>query len=174
MSVFKLIHYKLFVSQGGIKLPLARFLKDELIKLNAASENKEEVFEVMFNEALSRGYVSESFLEKIKKREETFPTGLSLNHYGIAIPHTDAECIFEQFIGVITLQEPIVFQSMDDASKEVYVKLILMLGLNEPHNQLAVLQQIMQLVQKEENYEKLLAAVDYEEVHKIFKELETI
>lgn len=157
-----------------MKVPLARFLKNDLIKLNADCKNKEEVFDVMYKEAFSRDYVSESFLEKIKKREETFPTGLNLDGYGIAIPHTDADCVFEQFIGVMTVKEPILFQSMDDASKEVKVKLILMLGLNEPHNQLAVLQQIIQLVQNEENYEKLVTALQVNDVYQLFEELETI
>lgn len=155
-------------------MPIAKFLKDELIKLNAECESKEEVFQLMYNEAFSRGYVSDSFLRKIQEREETFPTGLSLDHYGIAIPHTDPECVFQQFIGVITLQKPVVFQSMDDKSKAISVKVILMLGLNEPHSQLAVLQQIMQIVQQEENYEKLAAAGNAKEVYTLFEELDNI
>ncbi|MCM3790676.1 PTS sugar transporter subunit IIA [Domibacillus indicus] len=155
-------------------MPIAKFLKDELIKLNADCESKEEVFQLMYNEAFSRGYVSDSFLTKIQEREETFPTGLSLDHYGIAIPHTDPECVFHQFIGVITLQKPVIFQSMDDKSKAIDVKVILMLGLNEPHSQLAVLQQIMQIVQQEENYDKLVAAGSAKEVYTLFEELDNI
>lgn len=154
-------------------LPLAQFLKEELIKLDVSCDNRHDVFDLMYEEAFKQGYVSESFLPKIKEREETFPTGLHLDKYSIAIPHTDPECVFEQFIGVVTLKEPVLFQLMDDKTQEVKVKVILMLGLNEPHSQLAVLQQIMQIVQNEETYEKISAAKSSEEIHKLFNELET-
>jgi PTS system galactitol-specific IIA component len=154
-------------------VPIAQFLKDELIKLNEDCQSKEEMFELMYKEALSRGYVSESFLTKIQEREENFPTGLSLGHYGIAIPHTDPEHVSEQFIGVVTLQNPITFQAMEDKDKAVDVKVILMLGLNEPHSQLAVLQQIMQVIQQEENYDKLVQANSPEDIHTLFEALDT-
>ncbi|MET1030890.1 PTS sugar transporter subunit IIA [Domibacillus tundrae] len=154
-------------------MPLAQFLKDELIKLDVSCDSRYDVFDLMYEEAFKRGYVSESFLPKIKEREEMFPTGLNLDKYSIAIPHTDPECVFEQFIGVITLKEPVLFQLMDDKSKEVEVKVILMLGLNEPHSQLAILQKIMQIVQDEETYEKISAAKNCKEIHQLFNKLET-
>lgn len=156
-----------------MSLPLEQFLKDELMKLNVSCQTKQDVFDLMYEEAFKRGYVTEAFLRKIKEREATFPTGLCFGSYSIAIPHTDPECVHEQFIGVVTLNEPVSFRLMDDNTKEVEVRVILMLGLNEPHSQLAVLQQIIQAVQNEKAYQKLVKAASSEDVHQLFKELET-
>lgn len=153
-------------------MPLEQFLKEELIKLHLVCESQEQLFDLMYEEAFKRGYVSESFLVKIKEREAAFPTGLSMNNYNVAIPHTDPECVFEQFIGVITLERPVPFKLMDDNTKEVDVSVVLMLGLNQPHSQLAVLQQLMQVIQDENNLEKMLHAETSREVYSIFEKLE--
>lgn len=59
-------------------------------------------FEQVYEQALELGWVRSDFLERIKQREEIFPTGIQLEKYGAAIPHTDAECIFTEFVAVIT------------------------------------------------------------------------
>lgn len=153
-------------------MSLEQFLKEELIKLHLVCDSQEQLFDLMYEEAFKKGYVSESFLVKIKEREAVFPTGLSMNNYNVAIPHTDPECVFEQFIGVITLEKPVPFRLMDDNTQEVDVNVVLMLGLNQPHSQLAVLQQLMQVIQDENNLEQILHAKTSEEVYSIFKKLE--
>ncbi|WP_017729639.1 PTS sugar transporter subunit IIA [Halalkalibacterium ligniniphilum] len=152
-------------------MPLKNFLKDELIKLNLHCESYEQVFEVIYEEAFARGYVSESFFEKIKEREATFPTGLDMGTRNVAIPHTDPEYVHEQFIGIITLEKPVLFSLMDDASKTVEVNIIFMLGLNQPHSQLTVLQNLMQVIQDEEGLERILEAKNNEEIYSFFNEL---
>jgi PTS system galactitol-specific IIA component len=155
-----------------ITMPIEQFLKDELIKLNLVCESQEQIFDVMYEEAFKRGYVSQSFLKKIKEREAAFPTGLSINKYNVAIPHTDPECVFEQFIGVITLKKTVPFHLMDDNTQEIGVNVVLMLGLNQPHSQLTVLQQLMQVIQNENNLEQILNAKNNEDIRSIFNQLE--
>jgi galactitol PTS system EIIA component len=155
-----------------MEMSLVQFLKDELIKINLHCESREQLFDVVNEEAFKRGYVSETFLPKIKEREASFPTGLSLNKYNVAIPHTDPECVFEQFIAVVTLEKPVPFQLMDDKSKEADVDVVLVLGLNEPHSQLAALQQLMQVIQVESNLDQILNAKNSEEIRSIFNQLE--
>ncbi|MBO0998793.1 PTS sugar transporter subunit IIA [Bacillus sp. SD075] len=152
-------------------MPLEQFVKDDLIKLHIKCENQDQLFDVMYQEAFKLGYVSDSFLGKIKEREASFPTGLNLDHYNVAIPHTDPECVFEQFIGVVTLEKPIRFRLMDDNTKEVDVYVILMLGLNQPHSQLKVLQQLMQVIQDERNYQQISKAQTNEEIRSVFKKI---
>ena len=152
-------------------MALEQFLKEELVKLNLSVSDRDNFFEVMYNEAFNKGYVDEMFLTKIKERESVFPTGLKMADYSVAIPHTDPQYVKEQFIAVATLENPVKFSQMDDASQETDVKVIFMLGLNQPHSQIEALQQLMQMIQNKENVDKLLAAKDFSDVHALFSQL---
>ncbi|MCM3570411.1 PTS sugar transporter subunit IIA [Neobacillus mesonae] len=153
-------------------MSIEQFLNDDLIKLNLSCKDQNDLFEVMYKEAFSKGMVDELFLTKIKERESVFPTGLNLNKFSVAIPHTDPQYVKEQFIAVVTLENPVKFHLMDDASQETDVSVIFMLGLNQPHQQIETLQQLMAIMQDTSNIEKLLAATNSEEVHSIFKQIE--
>lgn len=149
-------------------MSLQPFLKDELIKIHVNCENQDQVFELIYKEALERGYVKEEYLQKVKEREAIFPTGLNMNSHNIAIPHTDPEFVHEQFIAVATLDNPVPFYLMDDNTKQVDVNVVFMLGLNEPHSQLTVLQQIMGVIQDGTKIEEILKASKGEEIRAIF------
>lgn len=133
------------------------FLKPELIWTQSGVTTHLDVFELIATKAHKESYVTDDFLEKIKEREESFPTGLELDGYSVAIPHTDPECVTEQFIAVLTSENGIPFKRMDDAGKEVKANVVFMLGLNEPHSQLEVLQQLMGVLQNKKTVEKILS-----------------
>lgn len=126
------------------------FLKPEMVWLSEKVSTPVEVFEVVTQKADKLGYINDTFLEKIKEREEKFPTGLQLDGYGVAIPHTDAECIEEQFVAIIIPNKIVPFKRMDDGTQEVQAQIIFVLGLNEPHSQLSMLQELMGLLQDKE------------------------
>ncbi|KYC84195.1 MULTISPECIES: PTS sugar transporter subunit IIA [Heyndrickxia] len=153
-------------------MTLGQFLKDDLIKVNLECENREQLFEILAKEALKQGYVTDQFLTKVIERESVFPTGLCMNNYNVAIPHTDPEFVKEQFIAVATLKKPVSFQLMDDKTKESDVNVVLMLGLNEPHSQLTVLQQIMQIIQDGSKIEQMLLANNIEDIYTVFNQME--
>ena len=67
------------------------FLHDELIFTKTSFKNTTELFKEVAKIAEEKGYANSLFLEKIIKREETFPTGLQLENNGVALPHTDAD-----------------------------------------------------------------------------------
>lgn len=139
---------------------LEQFLKSDLIWINASCKKPQDIFEMVALKAREGNRVTENFLEKILERERVFPTGLQLDGYAVAIPHTDPECVNEQFIAVITSDEGILFKRMDDPNEEVVANAIFMLGLNEPHNQLEVLQQLVAILQDRTSVEKMLLMED--------------
>lgn len=149
-------------------MSLEDFLDDDFIKIGLDCVNQDLLFQTLYQEAYSKGYVSKQFLEKIKEREESFPTGLSINNYNVAIPHTDPEYVFKQFIAITTLKRPIPFQLMDDRSKKVNVKIVILLGLNEPHDQLNVLQQLIQMIQDEKKIEQIASSTSVKEIRHLF------
>lgn len=128
-------------------MKIETFLKPAFIWLREEVHSSAEVFEIVAEKGKGEGYVNEKFLEKIKKREETFPTGLQLDGYGVAIPHTDADCIEKQFVAVVIPEESVAFKRMDNIHEEVEAQVIFVLGLNEPHSQLEMLQGLMGLLQ---------------------------
>ena len=143
---------------------LSSYVKEPLVFAQENFSNQAELFEQVAQKALDLSWVRDDFLERIRTREETFPTGIQLMNFGAAIPHTDAECVLEEFVAVITLQEPVVFYSMEDNSTQVKAQIVFVLGLNQPHAQLEMLQSLMGLLQNETVLSELLLATTENEL----------
>lgn len=152
-----------------VKTMLSSYVREPLVFVQENFFSKEELFEQIAQQASALGWVREDFLERIKKREETFPTGIQLLDFGVAIPHTDAECILEEFVAIVTLQDSLVFNSMDDNNQQVKAQVVFVLGLNQPHAQLKMLQSLMKLIQNESILSKVLLASDSKELIDVIK-----
>lgn len=150
---------------------LIDFLKEKMIWLDSYCRDTSELFQMVANQALHLDLVTNAFLSKINERESCFPTGIQLNGYGVAIPHTDPDCIKEQFIGIIIPQKTIQFKSMENENQMVNAKLIFVLGLNKPHCQLAVLQQIMRTIQNKNYVNQLIKAKSHNEITQIIQDI---
>jgi PTS system galactitol-specific IIA component len=151
---------------------LSFYVKTPLIFVQESFSNSIEIFEQVYEHALELGWVRSDFLERIKQREETFPTGIQLEKFGAAIPHTDAECILTEFVAVITNKKPVQFTSMEDKNKKVNTDVIFILGLNQPHAQLEMLQSLMKLLQNDNILEEVLTAKDSEQLLYAIKKIE--
>lgn len=126
---------------------LTEYLKSSPIFIGQTYTSAVDVFETVYNDVHAKNWVRDDFKERIIQREDTFPTGIDLGSYGIAIPHTDAECVHNEFIALLLPKEPVQFKRMDDANETVGVSFIFLLGLNQPHGQISMLQNLMQLIQ---------------------------
>jgi PTS system galactitol-specific IIA component len=145
-------------------MKISELFHQEIIVTNLEAENREEVFRVLYKKLLDNGYVKESFLEGIIKRENTFPTGLLLNNYNVAIPHTDAEHVLKPAIAVATLSKPVIFKNMANPQEDVNVNIVFMIALNESHSQVEMLQQLVELIQNENFLMSILNAKGGDEV----------
>ena len=148
------------------------FINEKVINTNMECSTKEEFFQQVHDKVFALGYVTEDFYKKILEREGIFPTALNLGEYGVAIPHTDAEYIKEEFISICTFKDSIELSSMEDQNEKVSVKLAFVLGLNQPHNQLKVLTELMSIIQNKELVEALINSSNAEDVLGIVKSLE--
>lgn len=148
---------------------LSSYVKEPLVFTQANFTSQAELFQQVSQKALDLKWVREDFLERITAREQNFPTGIQLMNLGAAIPHTDAECVLEEFVAVVTLQEPVVFYSMEDNTKQVKAQIIFVLGLNQPHAQLEMLQSLMGLLQNESVLSELLLATTENEFIQVIK-----
>lgn len=149
-------------------ITLEQYVLPEFVFLGESFKTKNELFEKIYSKAFELKYVREDFLERIKEREKNFPTGLQLEDMGVAIPHTDAECVLKEFVAVVTT-DSVEFKSMEDANQSVPVEIAFILGLNEPHAQLEMLQSLMGLLQNKEILADLKNAKTSEEVMTLIK-----
>ncbi|HFN1627563.1 TPA: PTS sugar transporter subunit IIA, partial [Enterococcus faecium] len=116
----------------------------------------------MSEQLKNAGCVKDSFLEGITNREQEFPTGLEVNQIGFAIPHTDSAHVNSSQICFASLKEPLVFSDMTDKSHEIPVRLVFMLAMSQPHEQIDTLQNLVSLFQNEEKVNELLACTTKE------------
>lgn len=137
---------------------LSGYLKEPLIFVQEIYDSRDELLEQVYQRAFNLGWVREDFLSRIKEREETFPTGIQLQNLGAAIPHTDSECVLQEFVAVVTNERPVVFNNMEDKAVQVKTDIVFVLGLNQPHAQLEMLQSLMGLLQNETLLSEMLLA----------------
>ena len=144
-------------------------IRKETCYVGVEGATDQEVLEILSDRLFELGIVKEDFKENVILREQKFSTGLPLEGYKAAIPHTDACYVNETCICVAVLKNPVDFRVMGNPDGEkVAVHLVLMLAIKEQHAQLDVLKELINLVvQKEEMIEKIIQAKDGETVYRI-------
>lgn len=147
-------------------MDLKDFIKKGVVLANLSANSKEDVFKALYGELYKRGKVKASFYKGLVNREAEFPTGLELNKYNVAIPHTDAEHVIDSCISVVTLKNPVTFQCMEDQNKSLAVRIVFMLAIGEAHSHIKMLQSLIMLIQNDEFLKKVLAAKDTDEIFK--------
>lgn len=130
-------------------------LNSELVLIGLDLDSKEDVLKALGNLLFENGFVKEDFIESVLQREENFPTGLPTSPFGVAIPHTDADKVIEPQMAFALLEQPVPFHAMGSTGEKVDVRLVFMLALNNPEDQLLALQKLTGIFQDEEMVVKL-------------------
>lgn len=147
-------------------MELIDFVKNGVVMANLDVDSREEVFKILHDKLYENKNVKESFYEGLLKREDIFPTGLLLNKYNVAIPHTDPEHVNDSCIAVATLKKPVTFQCMEDSSKSVDVKVVFMLAMGQAHSHIEMLQNLIILIQNDKFLENIINAKNEDEIMK--------
>lgn len=120
-------------------------LHEELVLLNYEAKSKKELLTNLSQILIKKGYAKDSYLDGILKREEIYPTALYTEGVNVAIPHTDAIYVNKPAILIATLKEPITFKEMANGINDVDVRLIFMLAIKDPKNQVITLSKLMSI-----------------------------
>lgn len=147
-------------------------LDERLVLVNQSLSSQDEVFEKLGSCFIEAGYCKESYVDALKERERFYPTGLSINGFGIAIPHTDDSHVNREVEGVLTLAEPVSFVQMGSDDIEVQVKVVMMLAIKNPQDHMTKLQRILKIVQDEKLMEKVHQAKTKSDIIQMIKEKE--
>ena len=144
----------------------------ELTVLDLEVSGCMDVFDAMAPKFVELGYVKDTYLDSIKKRESEYPTALPVEPYPIAIPHTAAEHILKPFVAPLRLKNPVTWGQMSDPDETHEVKFVFMLGFKDPGEHVDLLQILMFNFQKEEWINRLAEPKTADEFYDIVMELE--
>ncbi|MDC3411923.1 PTS sugar transporter subunit IIA [Aquibacillus sp. 3ASR75-11] len=123
---------------------------ESIILIDLEKKTKEDVLREMGENLAKKGLVKESFIDAVIAREVEFATGLPTKGVSVAIPHTDVEHVNTKTISVATLKDPVDFGVMGDPEDTTPVGIVFMLAMDQAHDQLSLLQRLMQIFQNEE------------------------
>lgn len=144
-------------------------MDEKLINVNLDVEDSHEVIEVLGRQLLESGFVKETYIDAVLKREETLPTGLRTGSINVAIPHTDVTHVNKSSIAISTLEKPVKFSLMEDPTQEVEVDLVFLLAVKEPDKQTSLLRSLMSIFQKKELLDQIKSAKSNDKLHDILK-----
>lgn len=139
------------------------FNKDMIItKLKA--KNSKDILEALYEKLLEKNYVKKSFIDAILSREKIYPTGLRLNNYNIAIPHTESKHVIKSVIAIATLDHPVLFKKMEDSESDVSINAVFMIVLNGDYSHVKMLSHIIKMVQNDDLLKKIVDSSSGSEV----------
>jgi mannitol/fructose-specific phosphotransferase system IIA component (Ntr-type) len=109
----------------------------------------------------------ETLRSAVHERETIMSTGIG---NGFAIPHAKTAGVNEMIAGFATLKNPIEFEALDGQPVELIFLLVGEENAVGPH--IKMLSRISRLMNKEAFRERLINAVDVDEIYTIFEEEE--
>ena len=148
-----------------LNLELNKKLVFNKLELNS----KEDVLDFMSRALHKEGYVKEEYINAIKHREAQYPTGLPSSPPGIAIPHANNELVNKTTLAIATLNQPVLFNNMEDNQEEISIQIVVMMAIAEPHGQIEMLQKIVTVIQNEPLRQELVNATDNDTLLELIK-----
>lgn len=149
-------------------------LSDDLVFVNLEADDCFQVFDRLGGKLTELGYGKSSYVQALKDREKSYPTGIQVDQIGVAIPHADLEHINNTAVAIATLKEPVTFYHMGTEPSEgveVKVKFVIMLAV-AGGNHIDFLQKAVMLIQDYPLLNRLVEADSSETIIKLIKEKE--
>ena len=102
-----------------------------------------------------KGWVTEDFANACIAREQLFPTGLP-SEEAVAIPHSEAKNVIQSSLCFLRLQQPIIFQRMDDPTQAVSTRLVVNMAIGKEASQVKMLQRLIRMLKSKEKVQYFL------------------
>lgn len=122
---------------------------DDLVFLRQRFIDSDDFFHTVNEKLLAVNLVTIDFLQNIRLREREYPTGLALESFSIAIPHTDIKFIKEPFVAFYQLAEEMPWNEMGADENKLKIKFIILLGLVDTSSHIDFLQNLITLFSTE-------------------------
>ena len=147
-------------------------LRESLIFTNLEAKTYEDVMRAVGQKVTAEGFAKESYVDALISREKDFPTGLDIDGFGVAIPHTDVSHVNKAATAIAILKNPVTFVQMGTDDDYVDAKVIFVLAVDDPKGHLEQLQRIISIIQDKDILEKLTQANEASEIINVIKETE--
>ena len=146
-------------------------LREDLIFHDVEAESYADLFRQVGGVLTDKGYGKENYVQGLIERENEFPTGLDIDGFGIAIPHTPVDFVENAATAIATLKNPVKFTEMG-SDDEVEVQLVFILAVTAPKGHMDQLQRIISIIQDKEVLKKIKEETNAKEVIEIIKRKE--
>ena len=147
-------------------------LRESLIFTNLEAKTYEDVMRAVGQKVTAEGFAKESYVDALISREKDFPTGLDIDGFGVAIPHTDVSHVNKAATAIAILKNPVTFVQMGTDDDYVDAKVIFVLAVDDPKGHLEQLQRIISIIQDKDALEKLTQVNEASEIINVIKEKE--
>lgn len=147
-------------------------LNPSLIFTQLHAQDYTDVMKQVGGAMTKAGYTKASYSDALIDREQEYPTGLDVDGFGVAIPHTPVEHVNKEGIAIAVLETPIEFIQMGSDDEIVPVRIVFMLAVANPQEHIDQLQRILSIIQDTNVLAKLLAAKAGTDIIEIIKEKE--
>lgn len=147
-------------------------LQKSLILMEMEADDSQDVFKQLGGALIKEGYAKDSYIDALAAREKDYPTGLDIDGFGVAIPHTDVSHVNKAGTAIAVLKSPVTFIQMGTDDEEVEVKLVFMLSVTDPNAHIDELQKILAIIQDTNVLEQIADAKNAQKIIEIIKEKE--
>lgn len=147
----------------------SELFNEELVFLDYSFRDQHEFFQKISSFLYERGYVKSSFYKAISQREKKYPTGLRIEPFHVAIPHTDPSNIVRPFIAVVRPDHTIQFNEMGMGNGKIEAKFLLVLGLNKGEGQAELLSKLVNLFSNREVMNRLMKEKNEKQIIQLMK-----
>lgn len=127
-----------------------------LVLWGLTAPDKDDLFAIVHDELLQRGWVHETYLEGVRQREQVYPTGLDFGDFAVALPHVDCEHVIRSALVMALVEEPLHFQAMDDPAQSLACRLAIFPVLASSGDQLIFLSAVTTALQQPGFYERII------------------
>jgi len=133
---------------------------EDLVLYGVDARDAEDAIRQVGQHLLDKGFVKDTYIEAVVKREAEYPTGLQLKDMAIAMPHTAGVHVNTPAVCVAKLARPVTFAHMGDPDTKVEAELLFMMAIQSPDAQLDTLQKVMGVFTNDEAVARFKDAAD--------------
>jgi galactitol PTS system EIIA component len=134
-------------------------LLPELCFVGVDVAGSEDALRLLATAAVEQGFAHPSFIEAVILREKQYPTGLPVPT-PVAIPHANAEHTIRPAMAALVPTHPLTFGELGGQDRTVEARLVLMLLVTDPKEQVGLLGQLIKVLRAPDLGTTLLRDLD--------------
>lgn len=150
-------------------MELVELFDKDYICINHDEIDQDQLFRNTCGILKERGIVEKEYLEDLMEREKEYPTGLKLPEYCVAIPHCSPKHVNRSVIFVNVMKRPAVWKNMEDFGEDIGVSVSFNLVLAENEDHMAILSQMIALIQNRDLINSIIESEDAESIQNVIR-----